>query len=443
MIQRPAGLSSVSRRLSFVGVILVAAHAHAQSDWTLRTLEDSPAPRSSAAMAYDSLRQVVVLFGGLSAGGYIADTWEWDGFSWNQRTPTIAPTPRASMAFTFDAARGVCVLHGGRDASGHRHDTWTWDGQEWQLMPTPLSAPQPRLWHSMVYDTARERVVLFGGFSEPSTYRPDTWEWDGTQWTQVIPSNQPLARSHHAMAYDSRRERVVMMCGHRNGPRFRDRWEYDGVTWTMVEGTTPLGPRSDPALVFDPTRSALVAAMGWENGFRDDAWEWSSRFGWSPLPTASRPSARANSAVCFDVARGQLVMFGGLDANGPLGDTWTYTPTGCAGESRAEVVGAASQTSSFALRCADHRADCSGPSLLLFGACATLPLALPPTLGCGHCTIALAPTPAWGSAAGELTVAQGLPLGFAFCVQCACVSIATNDGACVQLAAGTRVVVEP
>ncbi|HEB53564.1 MAG TPA: hypothetical protein ENI87_09965, partial [bacterium] len=38
------------------------------TDWTLRTGIGSPGARSHHAMVYDSVRQVVVLFGGLNGG---------------------------------------------------------------------------------------------------------------------------------------------------------------------------------------------------------------------------------------------------------------------------------------------------------------------------------------------------------------------------------------
>ena len=41
-----------------------------------------PPPRNVHAMAYDPLRQRVVLYGGIGAEGRLADLWEWDGAQW-------------------------------------------------------------------------------------------------------------------------------------------------------------------------------------------------------------------------------------------------------------------------------------------------------------------------------------------------------------------------
>jgi len=54
------------------------------SAWT-RMPGTMPSARNGQALAYDEARDRVVLFGGFSAGGDLADLWEWDGTSWEQR----------------------------------------------------------------------------------------------------------------------------------------------------------------------------------------------------------------------------------------------------------------------------------------------------------------------------------------------------------------------
>jgi hypothetical protein len=75
----------------------------------------------------------------------------------------------------------------------------------------------------MAYDAARARVVLFGG----SAGADETWEWDGTNWTERRPAEKPLPRGSHAMTFDSARNRVVLFGG---DPGSRsDTWEYGPV----------------------------------------------------------------------------------------------------------------------------------------------------------------------------------------------------------------------
>src|SRR5262249_41018110 len=126
--------------------------------------------RDQHAMAYDSTRGRVVLFGG-STG--TSETWEWDGTSWTPRfIITISPSPRIGHAMAFDSVSGRVVLFGGIGSSTF-DDTWEWDGHEWSLRAT--TDPAPRAFHAMAFDSARLRIVLLGGWN--GTLLPDTWEY--------------------------------------------------------------------------------------------------------------------------------------------------------------------------------------------------------------------------------------------------------------------------
>ena len=60
-------------------------------------------------MAYDRLRDRIVLFGGLGTAP-LGDTWEWNGSNWTRLAPTGAgPSPRYAFGMTFDEAHG-CTL---------------------------------------------------------------------------------------------------------------------------------------------------------------------------------------------------------------------------------------------------------------------------------------------------------------------------------------------
>src|SRR6266540_2547779 len=134
--------------------------------WKLRALSGPPA-RNIHAMAYDSVRRQVVLFGGRGTRGdptsnRLGDTWEWDGTVWTQRAPTVMPSLREAFGMAYDRVRGRVVLFGGIDLTGTVFgDTWAWDGTVWQQVAS--TCPTARLGLAMAYDSARGRVVLFGG----------------------------------------------------------------------------------------------------------------------------------------------------------------------------------------------------------------------------------------------------------------------------------------
>ena len=108
-------------------------------------------------------------------------------------------------------------------------DAWQLQGNTWSQLQGPL--PPKRDGGAMVYDSSRARLVLFGGLT--GLQLQDTWEWDGTSWTQINPVVMPPARADHAMAYDPIREVTVMFGGRVAGSSnsVQDTWEWNGITW--------------------------------------------------------------------------------------------------------------------------------------------------------------------------------------------------------------------
>src|SRR4029077_1440766 len=94
--------------------------------------------------------------------------------------------------------------------------------------------------HALAFDAARGRTVLFGGTTvAPATALNDTWEWDGTQWTQALPVASPAARSGHALGYDQARARTLLFGGTTGAALQGDTWEWDGTAWTQTASTGP------------------------------------------------------------------------------------------------------------------------------------------------------------------------------------------------------------
>ena len=219
------------------------------TNWTLRTFATSPSARLWTTMAYDSTRGKIVLFGGDGAGSVdLGDTWEYDGVTWTHMTPANSPSARFGAAMAYDPGLGRVVLFGGRPAGQRAADTWEWDGTNWTQF-TPTAAPFPRFWHSMAFDPQVGHVVVFGGdHIEPFGLGPinDTWEWDGTNWTQDWTNSTPSARAGQTMALDAN-GRIVMFGGSDEGN--------PGVFPTDTEelGTGIVTPAGNPAITFNPT----------------------------------------------------------------------------------------------------------------------------------------------------------------------------------------------
>ncbi len=311
---------------------LSASHAAAQAPYWRQVTTIGPAARSGHAMVYDSQRRVTVLFGGYAGPtqSVFDDTWEWNGSVWTQRTVTgPRPLARTKHAMAYDSRRGVVVLFGGIDpANTAFDDTWEWNGSAWTLGHGgggPPNSPLPRFDHAMAYDIARGVTVLFGGDQSQSP----TWEWNGTGWTRVTLVG-PQPRVQCAMVWDEQR-RVCVMFGGLTGFADCRVWEWNGAVWTSpgcVWGDSPW-PWTGHAMAYDTLRGMVVRHGGWSgpDGFRTQSAATLESAGYLPsMPcTSCSPGPRSAHAMVYDSARHVTVLFGGDSGFQDRGDTWEWS----------------------------------------------------------------------------------------------------------------------
>ncbi len=267
--------------------------------------EVGPPERHYAAMAYDSRRGVVVLFGGRACCpfSYYGDTWEWDGTTWTQ-VATGGPGARAWHRMAYDSRRGVTVLFGG---SPDDDGTWEWDGVQWTLVAT--GGPPGGSGSAMAYDAARGECVLFTGAWWSTE---ETWTWNGDSW-RLATREGPSRRLNAAMTYDAARERVVFSGGSLTQKPIDETWEWDGSSWTLVN-TRGVPPRASHSLVYDPVRGITLMMGGFVEGNgsnrSEETWQWDGA-GWSLLSETLDGSNAEPDAFAMDVQRGEVVSYGG------------------------------------------------------------------------------------------------------------------------------------
>ncbi|MFO0973845.1 MAG: hypothetical protein U1A27_10460 [Phycisphaerae bacterium] len=268
-------------------------------------------------MSYDSVRNRMVLFGGLVGGIRQNDTWEWDGTAWQFRG-NGGPSARFYHAMAYDPVRQRTVLFGGLDVS-FRRDTWEWDGTSWTQKSN--SGPTPRMGSALAFDPIQQKVLLSGGFTGlPSN---ETWTWNGTTWTQNIGSG-PSARYNHALVGDPQRGKVVLFGGILGAGLFSgETWEWNGATWSLACGNGPPA-RYAQGMANDPIHGQTLMYGGYNTVFLSDMWLWSGA-GWKQL-IAPTPGARRAFGMAYESAAARYFVFGGEDAVGYRGDTWNYLP---------------------------------------------------------------------------------------------------------------------
>ncbi|HYM80056.1 MAG TPA: hypothetical protein VEY91_01440 [Candidatus Limnocylindria bacterium] len=295
----------------------------ADPQWVDRGVS-GPSPRCEYGMAYDSAREITVLFGGSSDLSFTAvnrETWEWDGTQWDLRA-TTGPSPRCDNAFAYDSARQRTVSFGGYNGV-YLGDTWEWDGTAWSQVV--VTSPTPRADAFMVFDRTRNVMVLFGGQNATGTIQSDTWEYDGTTWVRRALTGPPR-RWIQRMAFDRDRGVTVMYGGASPTGLLSDTWEWNGTAWNQVNIPGPPA-RYGNAMCYDVDRR-LSLVHGGQSGSNfganplGDTWEYDGAV-WSERAIAG-PPARTFVKMVYDEARRRAVLFGGW-ANGPLADTWELT----------------------------------------------------------------------------------------------------------------------
>jgi hypothetical protein len=326
------GVASLAVALLLLSAICAPAQAQTLAgNWNQESPATSPSARWQSSMDYDAAQGQVVLFGGYNETE-IGDTWLWNGTTWTQQSPATSPPARSQSAMVYDAAQSNVVLFGGylsNTAPFRSNDTWVWNGSTW-TQQSPATSPSARADHAMAYDAAQSQVVLFGGFTDSGTTLGDTWTWDGTTWTQQNPATSPSARSFAAMAYDAIHNQVVMFGGQPTGTggALNDTWVWNGTTWTQESPANSPPARNGHTMAFD-AQTGQIVLFGGENAnniYLNDTWVWDGT-NWTQESPAASPAARAFHNAAYDAAQGQVVVFGGL-APFPVSDTWAWSNPG-------------------------------------------------------------------------------------------------------------------
>ena len=317
--------------------------------------------RWGSDMAFHAPLDVIVVFGGFD-GVEQNDTWYLDATSW--QSGAAAPpglTGRRYHAMAGDPGRGVVTLFGGLGASTALNDVW-------ELSPPGdwipgLAAPAgltPRFRSHMVYDPGRSRSVLFGG-SDLSVEYSEVWEYDGAAWSRGIdpPATFP-DRFGFGMAYQPTLARTLIFGGwDGGGPYLDDTWEFDGSAWSQIAPAPPW-----PAATYNtgmaplPGQGIVLMFGGW---LHNDAWEYDdcATILISPavLPDGERGvaytemlSATGGAApYAFTVSSGSLPPGLALDPSGLLSGTPT-TPGSFNFEVTAQDAGGCSRSLDYSLQ---------------------------------------------------------------------------------------------
>ncbi|MBK8099350.1 MAG: hypothetical protein IPK26_19750 [Planctomycetes bacterium] len=309
--------------------------------WQPRHSAHEPPRRSCVATWASGWNRIVLV----TTDGGPHQVWTWDGIDWTHVPTTNAPFPHWQTAIAFDVARQRLVLFGGFSIYGLVYDMWVFDGADWRAVGNVVN-PAVRHDQVMGYDPVRQRLVMHGGMGPGFAFYRDTWEHDGTRWTQTGTEPQPLAL--RGMFWHPGRQRLI-------GVGFvGSLHEYDGTTWSLLTSC----PAQGPLAAYDAARTLVVAHNGVYGPFSSpllpshELWEWNGTWtrrtplpppattaamttdhagarvlwyqdqatwvrdanGWRAASTTGTPTNVGSGRMTWDTARGRAVLFGGGNA---------------------------------------------------------------------------------------------------------------------------------
>jgi hypothetical protein len=274
---------------------------------------------NSMRIAASGLAISVFATGALAQWSTTSDTdLKLSDYSGDQVQPKIAPTA--------DGGAWVSWLDNGH--TSYRNDTFTWDGST-GMNRAAMTGPAGRLYHGMAYDSTRHVTVAYGGEDSTGQILGDTWEWNGSAWTQSVASG-PSARERVAIAFDAAHSKIVLFGGVDGSSSLRgETWVYNG-TWTQLNPAHSPSARKDAAMAYDPVRQVVVLFAGDDNSPSKlaDTWEWNGTDWTAENAIATPPGNRSAHAMAYDYNTSKVLLYGGSDFTGtPLNDTWLYDGT--------------------------------------------------------------------------------------------------------------------
>jgi len=331
--------------------------------WTqLATAGTPPAARESGSVVYDSVNNVLMMYGGDAGGSPFGDVWILSNANgsggtptWTQLSPTgTPPMSRTGQTATYDSTNNRMTVFGGIFSGITLTDAWVLTFANgiggtpaWSQIPTQGTAPS-LAYHSAVYDSKLDNMYVFAGKSSADKLATNDHAFalqgangistKGFKWFL----GGPPVRYSHSSFYDSVTGGLFVYAGQHSGTlTFNDYWEATGVTTSSNLNWVHLAPKgSVPSARFGHTglydsasnRMMMFAgATGTSTTCFNDyhvlqnANTKGGTMTWvTVVPTGTLPGVRVRQASVYDSSTNTLIIFGGYNCSGAYyNDVWT------------------------------------------------------------------------------------------------------------------------
>ena len=267
--------------------------------------------------------------------------------------PSPYPAGRIGHSMVYDSVNDVIIVYGG--ATGpydldRKYDTQAYDynNNNWTNL-NPATHPYPSSWGAMAYDSESEKIVQFGGVPQNDWASNETWIYDPAlnTWTEASPNDFPAMRSAHVMAYDSESDVVILHGGALNAEdnpdgvyvHYNDTWAYDlnSDTWTDMNPTGLDVGITEGQMTYDSESDRCILVGGYyvypyadplDEYYATETWAYDYNSNtWENITTTIHPGPRFDHAVAYDSESDRVILSGGHKLPGDdtlQAETWAF-----------------------------------------------------------------------------------------------------------------------
>jgi hypothetical protein len=351
--------------LLFPAICVVFSTTAQSQTWT----QYGPPARFSHTAVFDPTTQGMIVFGGQDSTTDLDlnDTWliETSSLKYIDATqlfPSGAlPTPRYGHVAGYDSVDNIMTIFGGADGTPGAclNDVWILSGANgqdgtpaWNSATVNGSKPPVRFRHTGVYDPNTNSLIVFGGSNCSKGYFSDVWVLSNANgltgtptWTELSPTGgPPSARESATAIYDSVNNIMTIYGGDAGGSNFGDVWTLSNANgtggtpvWTELSpaGGQNLLPRSGQSAVYDSVNNRMTIFGGFHLFHTlEDSWVLTNANGlggtptWSEITTSgTAPQVGFQSAV-YNSSVNSMYVFAGSSSESKLaGDDHAFTLT--------------------------------------------------------------------------------------------------------------------
>jgi hypothetical protein len=251
--------------------------------------------------ADDPATHQIVMFGGIDS---YATTWLWDGHRWSLAHPAISPPGRFGAAMAYDPLARVVVLYGGRLGPGDVvDDTWTWDGTTWRELDNGTGSPPSGEGSAMAWDDRVSEMLLV---SSNGGLGGQTWRWKGNRWVRQLGGDLPSGTIVVAMAAGPAAVTLVTLTLAGTARSATSTYTWDGTAWHSV--STGVAPADVVGMALDPVSNELLLCNDPQDPALSSTMSLWTADRWAVISGAHLPVEPG--AVVTDLVDGHVLLIG-------------------------------------------------------------------------------------------------------------------------------------